>query len=282
MKYLLWIVAALGGAALLGFVGLQVRPSQFPAPPAPDTAAPVRLVPIPDGLPAPVERWYRAEFPSGLPVYDSVVMRGTGTMRIAGVALPFRHHLELRLGRGFYRKMDITWFDIAILHGLDTCVDGVGVMNTPVGRVDGAKIDQGANIIAWLELLAVPGVLAENPRVRWEPIDDTSARLVVPFADGEDSLVIAFDPATAAPASARTYRYRDADSAEKTGWVATMRDRRVVPGGLGRIETTVGAQRDGEERPWATFVYDSAWPNAAVPGYDAASAQDASWIGAAR
>ena len=203
-------------------------------------------------------------------------------MRIAGVALPFRHQLELRPGRGFYRKMDITWFDIAFLHGLDTCVDGVGVMNTPVGRVDGPKIDQGASIIAWLELLAVPGVLAENPRVRWEPIDDASARLVVPFGDGEDSLVIGFDPATGAPATARTYRYRDADSAEKTGWLATMRDRKTVPGGMGPIATTVDAQWDGDDRPWATFAYDSAWPNAAVPGYDEASRQSAVMIGAAR
>ncbi len=182
MRYIRWFAAALGGALLLGFLGLLVKPSQFAAPTTPDSTEPVRLVSIPAGLPAPVDRWYRAEFPQGLPVYDTVVMRGTGTMRIAGIALPFRHLVELRPGRGFYRKMDITWFDIAFLHGLDTFVDGTGVMNTPVGRVDGAKIDQGANVVNWLELLAVPGVLAETPGVRWEPIDQTSARLVVPFA----------------------------------------------------------------------------------------------------
>ncbi len=146
MKYITWIAATIGGVVLLGLLGLAVKPSQFAAPARVASPKPVRLVPIPAGLPAPVERWYRAEFPQGLPVYDTVVMRGTGTMRIAGVGLPFRHVVEVRPGRGFYRKMDITWMNIAFLHGLDTFVDGTGVMNTPVGRVDGPKIDQGANV----------------------------------------------------------------------------------------------------------------------------------------
>ena len=282
MRYIRWFAAALGGALLLGFLGLLVKPSQFASPTKPESTEPVRLVSIPDGLPAPVDRWYRAEFPQGLPVYDTVVMRGTGTMRIAGIALPFRHLVELRPGRGFYRKMDITWFDIAFLHGLDTFVDGTGVMNTPVGRVDGAKIDQGANVINWLELLAVPGVLAETPGVRWEPIDRTSARLVVPFEDAEDSIVVAFDPRTGDPVTARTDRYRGADSAEKTGWVATMTDRRRLPGGMGRLATRMDAKWDNDTKPWATFEYEAAWPNAATPGFDAASLDGGVTIGAAR
>jgi hypothetical protein len=282
MRYLRWFAAALGGALLFGFLGLLAKPSQFAAPAAPDATRPVRLARIPAGLPAPVDRWYRAEFPQGLPVYDSVVMRGTGTMRMAGVALPFRHLVELRPGRGFYRKMDITWFDIPFLHGLDTFVDGTGVMNTPVGRVDGPKIDQGANVVSWLELLAVPGVLAESPGVRWEPIDQASARLVVPFADAEDSIVVGFDPRTGEPTTARASRYRGADSAEKTGWVATMSNRRRLPGGMGRLAARMDAKWDDDTKPWATFEYEAAWPNAATPGFDAAALHGGVKIGASR
>ena len=92
MKYITWIAATIGGVVLLGLLGLAVKPSPFAAPARVATPKPVRLVPIPAGLPAPVDRWYRAEFPQGLPVYDTVVMRGTGTMRIAGrrVAVPPR------------------------------------------------------------------------------------------------------------------------------------------------------------------------------------------------
>jgi hypothetical protein len=282
MKYLTWTLAALGGLVLMAFVGLSVKPGQFPAPATPATPKPVRLVPIPAGLPAPVDRWFRAEFPAGLPVYDTVVMQGTGIMRIAGIGLPFRHRVELRPGRGFYRKMDLTWFNIAFLHGLDTCIDGVGVMNTPVGPASGPKVDQAANIVSWLELLPVPGVLAENPRVRWEPIDAGSARLVVPYEDGEDSLVVGFDPVSGEPTSARTSRYRATDSADKTGWVAMMSDRKQLPGGMGKVASKMDVQWDGDTKPWATFEYQAAWPNAEVPGFDSASSAGGVKIGAAR
>lgn len=281
MKYAAWILAALGGLVLVGWLGLQVRPARVPALTSSRSSAPVRVVPIPTGLPAPVERWYRADYPQGLPVYDSLAMGGTGVMRIGPLSLPFRHRVEVRPGEGFYRTMDITWFGFRVLRGLDTFVDGKGVMKTPVGPASGPKIDQGANVVSWLEVLASPGTLAEYPGVRWEPIDDDSARLVVPFGEREDSIVIAFDPSTHAPVTAATDRFRANESEAKTHWVAHLDERTEFAGGF-KTATVVDAQWDGDERPWATFEYDVAQPNGPVPGFDKAARDGGVRIGDAR
>src|SRR5512146_3179751 len=65
---------------LLGLnFGLQVRPLPLPAFTAP--AADVETIPLPAGLPAPVERFYRQRYGEKIPVYHSAVVSGHGTVR---------------------------------------------------------------------------------------------------------------------------------------------------------------------------------------------------------
>jgi hypothetical protein len=274
MKTALYILGGVVLLLLVAFGGLLVRPGRFPAPTDMPGATggersrmSPRLVPIPDGLPAPVDRWLRADYPDGAPAYDTAYMRGRGVMRIGPLELPFRHRVEYRPGEGFVRQMDLTWYGIAVLHGLDTFVGGRGRMVTPGGAFDGPQIDQGANIANWLEATASPGTLLSDPRVRWEPIDDNSARLVVPLGDEEDSMVIGFDPVTGEPTTARAKRFRGASDGEKSEWLVEMRDRKRVNGGV-RVSSTIDATWVGDARPWATFRYDSGWGNVAVPELD--------------
>ena len=42
----------------------------------------------------------------------------------------------------------------------------------------------------------LPALLAIGPRVRWEPLEESAARLVVPSGEGEESFVARFDAGT--------------------------------------------------------------------------------------
>src|SRR5689334_21312299 len=57
------ILAALLG---LGWAGLQIRPTPFPAVAEP--SAPLEIMPLPAGLPAPVARFYRQSYGEQVPM----------------------------------------------------------------------------------------------------------------------------------------------------------------------------------------------------------------------
>jgi hypothetical protein len=88
MNWLLGVVLALLVLVALGWAGLQVPPAPFP--PVAEAPGEVATVPLPEGLPAPVARFYREAYSGELPVYDSVVLAGRARLRIMGVTLPAR------------------------------------------------------------------------------------------------------------------------------------------------------------------------------------------------
>jgi hypothetical protein len=68
-------------------------------------------------------------------------------------------------------------------------VGGTGRMELPWGVDEGQQIDQGANLSMWAEtLVSLPAALLTDPRVRWEPLDQATAVLVVPFGEVDTSL----------------------------------------------------------------------------------------------
>ena len=77
---------------LLGWIGLQIEPSSFE--PFPRSATSTQTVAIPEGLPEPVERFYRTIYPSGVPVIESAVTSGRATLRIIGISFPARFRIE--------------------------------------------------------------------------------------------------------------------------------------------------------------------------------------------
>ena len=86
---LLWGAGILAGLVTLGWLGLQVQPRPFPAYPPAGTP---ETVPLPAGLPAPVERFYRQTYGGRVPVITSAVITGRATLRPVpgGPAFPAR------------------------------------------------------------------------------------------------------------------------------------------------------------------------------------------------
>ena len=77
----------------------------------------------------------------------------------------------------------------------------------------------------WAEAsFTTPSALVLHPRVRWEPIDDTPARLIFPFGEREeDSLRVEFDPETGLMTRMSGMRYRGQEET-KTPWSGEYSD----------------------------------------------------------
>ena len=132
MKILIIIVIVLAALTFLGWLGLQVRPAPFPAyAGAPGT---VKTVPLPAGLPAPVERYFRAVYGSQIPALDTVVITGRGTMKPAfNIALPVRFLIVHIAGRDYRHYFEATWFGLPILKVNEGYIDGESFFESPMG-----------------------------------------------------------------------------------------------------------------------------------------------------
>src|SRR5450759_1983603 len=205
-----------GGVSLalifVGWLGLQVQPAPFPDYPE-ASQAPSRTVAMPAGLPKPVERYFRGLFGHQVPVIDSVVITGRGRIRPMGFWMPARTRFTHDAGRGYRHYIEACWFGLPFMKINERYVDGASLMEIPiVGNDSGPKVEQAANLGMWAELWsAAPSVLLTDPRVRWEAVDDTTSRLIVPLGDSgaTDSFTVRFDRETGAIASMEALRYRD-------------------------------------------------------------------------
>jgi hypothetical protein len=203
---------------LLLALGLPVQPRPFAA--FPQETEIETTVPLPADLPAPVARYYQATMGASVPVVESAVITGRGTVRFAGVTFPARMRFTHAAGRGYRHYIEATVFGVPVLKVNERYLDGAARMELPVGVIENEpKIDMAANLGLWGESIWLPSIFITDPRVRWDAIDDNSARLIVPFEDGEDAFTAIFDPHTGLLTSMEALRYREASDTEKQPWL---------------------------------------------------------------
>ncbi len=249
MKVARVLVGALLGLALLGWVGLRVPAGSFPTLAQPSTTP--ATVPLPQGLPAPVERFYRQVYGDELPVIDTAVMSGRGTMRIAGVTLPVRWRFLHDTGQAYRHRIEATWFGLRMLTIDELYLDGSARLELPFGVVTGPKTDQGANLALWAEAVWMPSVWITDPDVRWEPLDEVTAVLVVPAddEDEEESFVARFDPETGLLQLLESMRFKGEEAEARTLWINEVVDWSPLDSRLQPVETTLTWLDEGS--PWA-------------------------------
>jgi hypothetical protein len=212
VKIIIIIACVLAAILLIGWLGLQIKPRSFP-PFANEIPEP-RSIPLPAGLPAPVDRFYRARYGEAIPVIDTAVISGRGRLKLSGISLPIRFRFVHEAGKNFRSDIDMTLFGVPIMHAYEVYVDGHGRGVTPGGVDENeAWFDQSANIRMWAEAIDwFPSVLLTNPEVRWGPIDDNTALLVVPFGDSRDHLIVRFDPNDNTVTYIEAMKYKTADA----------------------------------------------------------------------
>lgn len=217
-----WSVAFRGALIDLGFLlilfvvfGLRVLPAPFPAYTV-SPAYPAETVSIPEGLPEPVERFYRVIYPDGrLPVYHTAVISGHGTLRVMGITFPSRYRFVHRSGYDYRHYFESTFYGYPILKVNEHFIDGHARMELPFGVTENDPlVDSAANQGLWAEMSIYPAYFLTDGRARWEAVDAGTARLYVPWRDGEQVFTVHFDPQSGRMLSMETLRNRDAKSGQ--------------------------------------------------------------------
>lgn len=247
--------ATAAGALAAGIrAGAQVQPAAFPDFHQP-SGPPAGHVDLPEGLPAPVDRWLRGIYGDRVPVTRSVVVTGRARIKPFGFWLPARFRFIHDCGRGYRHYIEATLFGRPVLAVNERYLDGRALMEIPgVGTDEGPRVEQAANLGMWAELAAAaPSVLVTDPRVRWHPLDQVTAQLDVPLLDARhDSFIVRFDGATGALRSLEAWRHRSAKEPEKVLWIAATEPGPTI--GPHRLPAVGTATWADQAEPWARFV----------------------------
>ena len=94
------IIGILVMLVVLAWLGLRVKPQPFP--PSPEQIPPLDTVDLPADLPSPVSRFYQTIMGDQVPVIESVVITGRGSLRFRGITFPAR--LRAERGSGAARR----------------------------------------------------------------------------------------------------------------------------------------------------------------------------------
>jgi hypothetical protein len=266
MAVVAWIVGVAAALVFVGWLGLQVPPAPFPDYPQ-ASASSIPTIPLPAGLPGPVERFYHTIYGDAVPVITSAVLTGRATISpVAGIPMPARYRFTHIAGKDYRHYIEACWFGIPFLTVNERYVNGQSLMEIPViGTDSGPKVEWSANQGMWAESWQFPALFVTDPRVKWLPVDNETAVLVVPFKSTTQSFVVRFDARTGLPTWTETMRYHASASPETTLWMTRALKYEKVHGVL--TDTVGSATWMDDGKPWATFTLEDARFNVDVNAY---------------
>jgi len=265
MKPLIIITTILAILILLGWLGLQIKPRSFA--PYQEKTPELKTIPLPAGLPAPVERFYRTVYGDEIPVIETAVLKGRASISPFGVRLPARFVFVHNAGRDYRHYFEATWFGLPLLKVDEGYLDGESFFESPMGSYyNDPNTNQGANLAVWAEAGFFPSIWLTDARVRWEPVDDRTALLFVPFEDQEENFVVRFNPETGLIDTMEAMRFREAgEGKQKILWITRNEPGQNIPGT--KLSTAGSATWLDQGKPWATFTLEEVNYNVNVSEY---------------
>jgi hypothetical protein len=252
-KIILIILAVLIGLVLIIWVGLKIQPDSFS--PLETNATSPQTTPIPDGLPAPVERFYRTMYGDSIPVIQSAVITGKASLRLNGITFPGRFRFTYDVDRGYRHYIEATVFGFPLFKVNEWYVDGKGRLELPGQVVENdANTNSAGNQGFYAELMWLAPTLLTDPEVRWEAVDDETAILVIPFEPSVQRFVVRFDPQTGRVSAMETMRSRNPGDATKILWITSSDEWDKVDGFSTFKKCAVTWMDQGT--PWAVFTVE--------------------------
>ncbi len=262
MNIIIGLVITLVVLAVIGWLGLKIKPQSFDSYPSrpPD----LETIPLLEDLPGPVERFYRAVYGDQIPLIESAVISGRAQLRLFGITFPGRFRFTHIAGQDYHHYIEATIFGLPIMKVNEYYVDDKSRVELPFGVVEGeSNIDQAANLGLWAESFVwLPAILITDPRVSWESIDDNTALLQVPFGEAKETFVARFDPQTGMLRLLEAMRYKEAADETKTLWINEAREWRDIMGHT--VMAIVTTSWFDEGTPWAVWVPEEVVYNAEV------------------
>jgi hypothetical protein len=259
-------IIVLLGVLVVVWIGLQIKPKSFP-PFAGETPR-LNSVPLPTGLPAPVERFYRTVYGDDIPVIKTVVIKGRASLRpVMNIPLPARFIFVHETGTNYRHYIEAALFGMPVMKVNEGYIDGRSFFEAPVGTYyDDPNSNQGANLALWAEAVWFPSIWVTDGRARWESVDDATALLFVPFEDTTEDFVVRFDPNTGLLASMEAMRYRDpGQGIPKILWITRNEAGPFVVGT--KLSAVGSATWLDQGRPWAVFTLEEVKYNVDVSQY---------------
>jgi len=154
-----------------------------------------------EGLPAPVQRYFRAVLKDGQPLIATATFELAGTINMSATGDDWKLFTSWQRAivhrPGFLWNGSVTMFPGVAAHVHDSYIAGQGTLHAAmlglftVAEVQGGgEIARGELMRYFAEMVWYPTALLPSQGVRWEPVDDSSANATL--VDGPITLTLLF------------------------------------------------------------------------------------------
>jgi hypothetical protein len=252
-KIVIIIISIVFIFGLLGWLGLHIQPQSFPAYSANKTQQ-RETISLPGGLPKPVEHFYRVLYGDEIPVIKSVVIQGRGIIKpFMNIPIPVRFVFVHNAGKDYRHYFEATLFGIPVIKLNEGYIDKKSFFKSPWGSYyDKPNANQGANLVVWAEAILFPSLWLTDQRVHWEPVNDNTALLYVPYEDGEENFIVRFNPLTGKIDMMESMRYREIEQGQsKILWITRSEESSTINDM--DIRVTISVEWLDQGKPWAYF-----------------------------